>query len=660
MLLVIAGCGDTGTTGVIVAAGPGTVHVAGRRPAPPPRPASTAPVTRLVAARHHACTLHADGAVACWGENVEGQLGDEATSRAVGLGRKRMVRPAPVGAPIADALELAAGGERTCVRRKDGVWCWGGGSLAPEHIAGVDDAVEITARCARTGKGEVLCWHDVLAADLEPRWIGVIDIAGAEDRTCVVRGGGAVTCWGFATPSSAETQVIPGAIEVATSRERTCVRTAEGEVWCWWPGNEVSQVRNVEHAAQVVIGATYACELERTGEVRCWGRAPDAVAVERAYAEAVPGVEAEELAAGDDFMCARTGADVRCWGENDHGQLGTGWSKLHPAPIAVPGIDDAIDVHAGAGFTCARRRNTNVACWGSGHFVDGPEPSDVTDMAGAIQLAGTRDLCARFAGGDARCKAYGPARDVAVNTTDLAIAEDHGIAVVADGGLIGWGDAASGAIGMQGHGPGRLAERRSDAEPAAEVVDAVAVGASQGLSCFIRRDRTVACLGHRPGAAISFLPIAVPGVEDAIALALGRQFACALIAGGTVRCWGENEHGALGFAAKRSAEHAAAVRLDRVVQIAAATGAICARRDDGTVWCWGDNETGILGEPFELPWSAEPVQIRVSDAVDISVADQACAVLESGAVMCWGLAENGEVGTVKSKSLGPSRVRFNR
>ena len=80
------------------------------------------------------------------------------------------------------------------------------------------------------------------------------------------------------------------------------LRTTVGTVACWWSGENESttaarMISNVEHAAQVVVGATFGCELERTGEVRCWGNAPDAPQVPRAYAEVVPGVQADELVA---------------------------------------------------------------------------------------------------------------------------------------------------------------------------------------------------------------------------------------------------------------------------------------------------------------------------------------------------------------------------
>src|SRR5262249_23945788 len=77
-----------------------------------------------------------------------------------------------------------------------------------------------------------------------------------------------------------------------------------------------------------------------------------------------------------------------------------------------------------------------------------------------------------------------------------------------------------------------------------------------GLSCALRSDGTVACLGNNSflqlgSAAASIVettPVTVTGVENAKAVAAGENyFACALLAGGTVKCWGSNRYGEIGM-----------------------------------------------------------------------------------------------------------------
>jgi len=65
----------------------------------------------------HTCARRASGAVACWGNNYGGQLGDGTTTD--------RSTPAAVSG-LTDAVELATGGFHTCARRASGaVACWG-------------------------------------------------------------------------------------------------------------------------------------------------------------------------------------------------------------------------------------------------------------------------------------------------------------------------------------------------------------------------------------------------------------------------------------------------------------------------------------------------------------------------------------------------------
>ncbi len=73
--------------------------------------------TALAASDAHTCALRTDGAVACWGYNEFGQLGDGTTTD----------RPTPVVvAGLTGATALAAGSAHTCALLGDGtVACWG-------------------------------------------------------------------------------------------------------------------------------------------------------------------------------------------------------------------------------------------------------------------------------------------------------------------------------------------------------------------------------------------------------------------------------------------------------------------------------------------------------------------------------------------------------
>jgi alpha-tubulin suppressor-like RCC1 family protein len=64
-----------------------------------------------------------------------------------------------------------------------------------------------------------------------------------------------------------------------------------------------------------------------------------------------------------------TDRTVRCWGDNQYGQLGDGTRDLRDRPS--PPIPDLVAVEllvAGADHTCAMLATRELVCWGRNHF----------------------------------------------------------------------------------------------------------------------------------------------------------------------------------------------------------------------------------------------------------------------------------------------------
>jgi alpha-tubulin suppressor-like RCC1 family protein len=83
------------------------------------------------------------------------------------------------------------------------------------------------------------------------------------------------------------------------------------------------------------------------------------------------------------------GGDVACWGDNEGGALGNGWTSDPNAanvglakPASVVELSSAVAVAAGLDFTCALVGGGQVACWGlngdgqrgNGTLTDSPTP----------------------------------------------------------------------------------------------------------------------------------------------------------------------------------------------------------------------------------------------------------------------------------------------
>jgi alpha-tubulin suppressor-like RCC1 family protein len=146
----------------------------------------------------------------------------------------------------------------------------------------------------------------------------------------------------------------------------------------------------------------------------------------------------------------------------------------------------------------------------------------------------------------------------------------------------------------------------------------------------------------------------------------GQAHTCALLTGGKVRCWGYGEWGQLGYGNKDNvgadATPASAGDVDvggAVIQIGAGGDYTCALLAAGTVRCWGYGATGALGYgnsetigDDETPASAGDVDVG-GTVVQIAVGyAHTCALLATGAVRCWGTGEYGELGYASTNDVG--------
>ena len=138
-----------------------------------------------------------------------------------------------------------------------------------------------------------------------------------------------------------------------------------------------------------------------------------------------------------------------------------------------------------------------------------------------------------------------------------------------------------------------------------------------------------------------FLPTTeiVPITDEVVELAAGGAHACAVLADGSVRCWGDNRYGVLGDGTAEVRSTPVTVNgLDDVVQVSVGSMDTCALRRDGTVRCWGANQHGECGDGSRTP-RPTPVEVGgLRDVVEISLGlSTSCALLRDGTVRCWGV-----------------------
>jgi alpha-tubulin suppressor-like RCC1 family protein len=337
------------------------------------------------------------------------------------------------------------------------------------------------------------------------------------------------------------------------------------------------------------------------------------------------------LAAGGLSTCAIDAAGgAVCWGDNQHGALGSGafTPATSAAPLPVSGLTTGVrDVAGGPFAQCAVLVDGTARCWGDSLFgdisgttahVQVPAPHDKTGLGNDVaQLAfGLNFACAVTTSGRGKCWGFGGAGELGSGTTaDAYIAQDiaGGEALVSIspsmGGLFACAASVSGAVLCWGeNGAGQLGTSDSGGHAAPLPVQglparATAVGAGRAHACALLEDATVACwgddrkgqLGRGATGAAASPPVRI-GVSAATSLVVGGDHACARLTSGAVTCWGVNDQGQIAAGGGGP--------LAPVVAVPAAFGAVvvgaglshtCAMSAARHVTCFGDGSRGQTG-----------------------------------------------------------------
>ena len=310
--------------------------------------------TSIEAGGAHACAVLASGHIGCWGEGEQGELGN---------GKHRIANTPVEVSGIGNAAQVSSGGWFTCAALSSGhVDCWGDDDWWETGIEGGKE------ECKFERTTVIVCNR----RPVEIRGISDATQVSASDAAeqsdaCALLSTGHIDCWG----DDSAGQLGNGTIEY-NGVERPV------------------EVQGISNATEVSAGSDYTCALLSTGHVDCWGDS------NRGYIDKespeystsltpveIPGIsEATDVSVGGDVACALlSSGHIECWGYNLYGQLGTGtasgpescrvkWGETpcSRTPAEVDGIDDATQVSAAEGHTCALLATGGVECWGADYY----------------------------------------------------------------------------------------------------------------------------------------------------------------------------------------------------------------------------------------------------------------------------------------------------
>jgi alpha-tubulin suppressor-like RCC1 family protein len=280
----------------------------------------------------------------CAGANEFGQIGDGTTTE------RHVFTPVTALSNLGLGVGWITAGDTPCVTGEgplvdggfpqDGVYCWGS-----NQFGSVGDGTTTD----RSSAAFVLPGGGILSA------------SGGGGHACAYKGS-TVWCWGnnvddslglgsgAGSMSTVPAQIAlpgggpPNVDSLSVGVHHSCLSASDGTVWCW----------GLNDHGQLGDGTT----TSRSTPVQVMG---------------LPHLNGIWVSATGGFTCgsALDGSSAYCWGRNDRGQLGDGTTTERHVPTLVIGLDNAIaQIVPGADHACAFSRGGTattefVRCWGA-------------------------------------------------------------------------------------------------------------------------------------------------------------------------------------------------------------------------------------------------------------------------------------------------------
>jgi alpha-tubulin suppressor-like RCC1 family protein len=309
----------------------------------------------VAAGAHHTCGLRGQdghGSLHCWGRNDSGQLGFAANG---GQRRGSLNR---VG-DASDWVQLQCGGDDCCALRDNGaLYCWGanmeGGAgqasgnvvsapmrVAPDSTFTSYFSVGGGHSCAIRSDKALLCWgrngsgqlglghRDTQRTPTEVMngphdWLRV---AAGGEHTCGIRGDHELVCWGSNKSSQAGADML--------APDGQPIEVIEMPM----------SVAYIKTWVRIAAGGSHTCALRATREAYCWGSGnlgQLGTAGTRLLADPTRvsgGLKWRELALGASHSCGISGTESEpafyCWGDGENGKLGVGDAMQRDTPAAL-------------------------------------------------------------------------------------------------------------------------------------------------------------------------------------------------------------------------------------------------------------------------------------------------------------------------------------
>ena len=342
-------------------------------------------------------------------------------------------------------------------------------------------------------------------------------------------------------------------------------------------------------------------------------------------------------------------------GKTDKGVDKAGDTDKAPPKLAVA------QVAAGLGASCALMNNGTVRCWGRNDLGERGTAKSDDDAATAVEVPGVKDatdiwfdgdsgasgdaVCVRRKDGGITCWGSTEIKPHKDDTSDekwvetpeniphlagikdLALGGGTWYAILPDGTVTGWGSPAFNSFGN-----GDTTPFDKPMTPIPGITGATKIAAGMNHACALLADGTVTCWGYvTPNQA----PTKIEGLAGVVSIGSGTDGSetCAITKDKAMHCWGE-------------AQKVELVEAVKNVKMITGDSHLCALTEDGTVFCYGNNDRGQLGIGEHGSSKYEWLAVKgLTNATHISAGSKTtCAATKDGGAMCWGFNQRGQLG----------------
>ncbi len=313
-------------------------------------------------------------------------------------------------------------------------------------------------------------------------------------------------------------------------------------------------------------------------------------------------------------------------------------------------VEDPIKVFAGFYNTCVINSGADAVCWGDNSEGQlGQEGQDGQDPATALLLA---DDFGDGAGETPDSTDILPGIDLNGDPQDIAMGTHHICALLDTNEVKCWGRHNVHNILGTGNPTG------GNNVTSSKIGDEIGEMSGDGTVTHYVEE-------------IDFGGTLVPEQITA-----GEDFSCARFTDDSVKCWGWNAYGQLGFDSNTaqgnsfhpiSSESVIDFNDEDVLDISSNKLHSCAVIDGGNVKCWGSGMNGRLGQD-DLNVNYGTATNTMDDlnnvslgaglsATSVAVGERhSCALLSSGEVKCWGEGANGRLGNGETDVVGDGDI----